>query len=191
MLTPVVLDGLGYRCEWAEQRDAELLAIGSIIQHATARHTVWGSGAIRATDRLSADATYLAVRGPLTRNMVLEAGGTCQEVYGDPALLLPRFHCEPVRQTHRLGIVPHYVDEAQVRKHYPDTPIISPLRHDPLEVVDEIRSCRKIVSSSLHGLVVAHAYGIPAAWVEFSDRLGEPVLPGQLEREDDQFLLPR
>lgn len=53
----------------------------------------------------------------------------------------------------------------------PDMHVISTLSADPLAVVDRIRACRVILSSSLHGLVVAHAYGIPAAWVQFSDKL--------------------
>lgn len=36
---------------------------------------------------------------------------------------------------------------------------------------NEILSCKKIVSSSLHGLIVAHAYGIPAIWQKFSDNI--------------------
>jgi len=49
--------------------------------------------------------------------------------------------------------------------------VIDILNKDPLEVARQIASCRKIVSSSLHGIIAAHAYGIPAAWVEFSNQL--------------------
>ena len=37
------------------------------------------------------------------------------------------------------------------------------------EVIDEILKCNKIVSSSLHGIVLAEAYGIPAKWEKYSD----------------------
>lgn len=39
------------------------------------------------------------------------------------------------------------------------------------EVVDAIRSSDVVLSSSLHGLIVAEAYGIPASWIRISDRL--------------------
>jgi hypothetical protein len=167
MLTPVVLEGLGHRVKWTPRAGAELLAIGSVVRFAEAGQTVWGSGAMWVNDRPSPKARYLAVRGPLTRDAVLRAGGECPEVYGDPALLLPLVHNTPVEPVHDLGVVPHYVDPAPEG----DWAVISPLSGDPLSVVDQIRQCRAIVSSSLHGIIVAHAYGIPAAWVRLGNRL--------------------
>ena len=171
VLTPVILQGLGFRVKHAPRDQAQLLAIGSIIRFARAHHTVWGSGAMWAKDKPSPGARYLAVRGPLTREVVLRAGGDCPEIYGDPALLLPLIHDIPVEQTHEVAIVPHYVDEKGVRARYRNWHIISPLNANPLVVVDRIRACKAIVSSSLHGIIVAHAYGIPAAWVRFSNLL--------------------
>ena len=41
---------------------------------------------------------------------------------------------------------------------------------DPIEtVIDRIASCDCIASSSLHGLIVSHAYGVPAVWIKFRD----------------------
>ena len=37
------------------------------------------------------------------------------------------------------------------------------------DIVDAICSAKFVVSESLHGLIVAEAYGIPNAWVEFKE----------------------
>jgi hypothetical protein len=171
VLTPIILERLGYRVLWEGQAKATVLATGSIIRFAHAGQTVWGSGAMRATDRPDRRARYLAVRGPLTRRAVLAAGGSCPEVYGDPALLLAELVNGSVPKVHDLGLVPHYVDRKAVAGMHPNEHRIDVLRADPLEVVREIRQCRAIVSSSLHGIIVAHAFGIPAVWVRWSDKL--------------------
>jgi hypothetical protein len=40
---------------------------------------------------------------------------------------------------------------------------------DPLEIAKQITKCRSTISSSLHGVICSHAYGIPSAWVKFSN----------------------
>lgn len=148
-----------------------LMAIGSILQYATNRATVWGSGIISKDDTPGA-ARYCAVRGPLSRKRILELGHTCPEVYGDPALLLPAFYNPSITKNYELGIIPHYVDYAHCKNTYGDTlPVIDLMTDDFFATTDQMLSCKAIVSSSLHGVIVAHAYGIPAIWVQFSDKL--------------------
>ncbi len=165
VLTPVILRGLGYDVARASRRRASLLAIGSIIRFARPHQHVWGSGVIDSKDKTERRARYLAVRGPLTAAIVRRQKGKCPDVFGDPALLLPRVHNTPIEAVHPLGVVPHYRDLQSVRANAGNLPIISPLSATPLSVVDQIRACRAIVSSSLHGIIVAHAYGIPAGWL--------------------------
>lgn len=173
ILTPIILDHFGIKYEYHKSpRSAGLLCVGSIAKFAGPKTVVLGSGTMRESDTLSYLADWQFVRGPQTRRKVIECGGDCPEIYGDPALLMPIIHYPTVSKGSEVGIVPHYVDyEYVVNKYGKDHKVINVLNDNPFEVIDQIVSCSKIVSSSLHGIILAHAYGIPAAWVQFSDKL--------------------
>lgn len=173
ILTPVILTHYGYDVHYMPQESPDFLCVGSIAKFARKDTVVLGSGAMSRENKLHPDAKWIWVRGPQTRKMILEQGGYCPPIYGDPALLLNRFYQPIGEKTHNIGIIPHYVDYqwAIMNLDYSKYKIINLLNSNVFEVIDEICSCDMIISSSLHGIIVAHTYGIPAAWVKLSDKL--------------------
>ncbi|MBA3986586.1 MAG: polysaccharide pyruvyl transferase family protein [Flavobacteriales bacterium] len=146
---------------------------GSILAHVNKKCVVWGSGII-LKDQAVKPSKFLAVRGPQTRKRLLEQGYTVPEVYGDPGLLLPLHYHPEVPKKYKLGIIPHYNDFKSVKALYEneqDLLLIDLMTNDIEATTYLFLQCEKIVSSSLHGLIIAHAYGIPAVWVQFSDKL--------------------
>lgn len=75
VLSPWLVEWVTGRPPLFGRRNDGLLAIGSVIKFASGRSTVWGAGTPRRGDALSADARYLAVRGPITRQEVIASGG--------------------------------------------------------------------------------------------------------------------
>lgn len=106
-----------------------------------------------------------AVRGPLTRDLFLKLGHKCPEVYGDPGILMPLIYQPSVTEKkHDYMVIPQYTTENEVRKYIPGDQLISMNTNDYKSVIDRIVSCRKVYSSSLHGIILAEAYGIPAVF---------------------------
>jgi hypothetical protein len=171
MLTPYVLNHFGIKHRSVKHpNQAEMVAIGSIIKTVARNQIVLGSGIMRFDDHIEPSAKYRFVRGPLTRQEILKRGGTCPEIYGDLGLLLPLI-CPEQEKQYKVGIVPHFVDYKHVKQKYGDYKVIDVKNSNPLEVAKEISKCEYIISSSLHGIIAAHAYGIPAAWVKFSNKV--------------------
>lgn len=149
------------------------VTVGSIICAASKNSIVWGSGIIKQNENVRA-AKFVAVRGPRTRKRLLELGYTVPEVYGDPALLLPKFIPNTVEKKYALGIIPHYVDYDSIVAQFKDNSavkVINLMTNDVVKTTQEILECEQIISSSLHGVIVSHAYEIPALWVKFSYKL--------------------
>lgn len=151
-------------------RDTRLLAVGSVLHFARDGDHVWGTGWNGKVPERQFTARNLcvhAVRGPLTAEFLRKRGIAVPDVYGDPALLVPhllrdRFAVDPV---HEHVFVPNLNDLALTRNF---ANVISPLWGWNV-VISHILKARLVLASSLHGLVVAEAFGIPARYVRLSD----------------------
>ena len=174
-LSPVLVKALSGRnvVHTEALHQHRILAIGSILGAANLRSEVWGSGFIRAGEKvISAPKAIYAVRGPLTRKMLVDQGINCPEIYGDPALLLPKIFDPDVSVEYELGVIPHYIDKNRefIRRCRLDPNILVIDIEDGIEsFVKAVKSCEMIASSSLHGLICADAYERPNVWIQLSD----------------------
>jgi pyruvyltransferase len=95
----------------------------------------------------------------------MKLGHKCPEVYGDPGILMPLiYQPDNVEKTHDYMVIPQYTSENEVRKYIPGDMIISMNTNDYKSVIDKIVSSKKVYSSSLHGIILAEAYGVPAVF---------------------------
>ncbi len=150
-----------------------------------------------------------ATRGPISARVLSGQGVIATPgVYGDPVWLLPWFHHKPVEQTHELGVILHLSDLTDrstdvhfnpLHERYVIPPelagsvklinTVTPVSVQALfDKVDEIRACKRIVSTSLHGLVIPESYGIPCLY--FGVR-GAPAGLSRIAPELDTGLDPR
>jgi hypothetical protein len=151
-------------------QDYVILAIGSVIGCYKSKNLkVWGSGLMNANDYIY-PADFLAVRGEYTRNRIIKLGYSPPNVIGDPALLLPILYKPKSVKKHKLGIIPHYVNYAEAINMFNknENILIINLFDNIEKIINNINSCECTVSSSLHGIIVSHAYGIKSIWGKFN-----------------------
>ena len=165
------------RCFVKKSKDQprKLLAIGSILYFANDGDILWGTGVNGKTmDRNQYDFDSLsvrAVRGPITAQFLKDNFQIdCPEVYGDPGLLFPYFFPEFKKKenpTREYIIVPHYTDsQAFPRSEYENVVYT----HEPwYEIIEQILDSKFVIATSLHAIVIAEAYGIPARLLRVSD----------------------
>ncbi len=158
---------------WFKWNKTNYLSIGSIIHHSTKNSVVWGSGIIDKQQEV-VNADFRAVRGPQTRKFLIDAGYKCPEIYGDPAILLPKYFNPKITKRYRVGIIPHYNDFKLISKMYKDESdviVIDLMTLNIEDITQQILQCERTISSSLHGLIVSQAYSIPSIWVKFSENI--------------------
>lgn len=125
-----------------------------------------------------------ATRGPISRQGFRDLGFDSPPIYGDPAWFVPRIlPLDEVRPRYELGVVLHI---SEVDGNSPASPAnpeysrynVPPSLGDQVRIITTyvdasiagiagalrtIKQCRRIVSTSFHGHLLAEAYGIPCA----------------------------
>lgn len=151
--------------------EEHFIVCGSIITESNDFTTVWGAGAAYYSDIINKKSKIISTRGKLTRDLVKNKK---KEIHiGDPSLIMPTIYF-PQKQDklYKYGIIPHWKDmEKILSMKLPDIKIISPLQ-DVNNVIDDIVSCENVLSSSLHGLIIADSYGIPNKWLDIGTNIG-------------------
>lgn len=169
-LAPVIyqwiLDYYGLDMNYKCKKTRHLLTVGSILGMNNFDAVVWGSGvhtksSMRAIQNQSKfrKLDIRIVRGPVTEMVLAQAGYDCPQKYGDPAVLLPLIYKpDQTIKRYKVSVIPHISDMECDSKYH----MIDVRTKDYKRFIDEIVSSELVVSTSLHGLILAEAYGIPA-----------------------------
>lgn len=153
------------------------VGLGSMFHMANKRSVIWGSGIISDGDDFRQKTDFLdvvALRGELTKKILIESGRLPEKnnvVLGDPGVLMPIFYSPNIKKNKKIGLVPHYVDAANPLILNNGYFHVIDVSLDPESFIDEILGCDFVLSSSLHGLILSDAYGVPNKWITFSDRI--------------------
>lgn len=174
-ITPLLLRHYGLFPVYSSEVDSEIIMVGSILQRfpETYNGMILGAGLLKDIRLKFSDATILSLRGELTkRNLGIKK----EIILGDPGLLAGKIIQKRTQKEYKLGIVPHFLDKdnraiVQIYKKYPDNVYMIDVAKPPKMVFEDIDRCEFILSSSLHGLVVADALYIPNAWLVLSNKV--------------------
>ncbi|MEO1147834.1 MAG: polysaccharide pyruvyl transferase family protein [Cyanobacteria bacterium J06638_22] len=139
-----------------------------------------------------------AMRGPASANHLRRRGLEVPEVYGDPVWFTPKIFPAATEKRYELGVILHVAElhDAGVPDELPQIPKIkryqmpSSLKEEQVKLlttvteptldsieaqIREITACKRIASTSLHGLVLAEAYGIPCVYLPYAAGQGQTV----------------
>jgi len=154
---------IGLSVEFAEPEDAMVVGCGSILDCVPEGYkgVLLGTGSMYdkpRPDLRNVDAR--AVRGPLTAELM-----GIDAPYGDLGILF--YHLKPklialgaMRKVHALGHLPHYAVKKNQEGHLIE--VLSGVD----EVLFGVAQCGKLITSSLHGIMLADALGIENMWIE-------------------------
>lgn len=157
-----------------------IYGIGSIVSFGNVdmRRTVWGSGLLNLSSASRLKNPYnkhnldiRMVRGPLTAAELCKVKYDCPSVYGDPSVLMPLIYKPECKKETDYLVISHYDDFERINKmNKYGVKVINAGSNDYKYIIDEINKSKIVISSSLHGVIVAESYGVPAILLQLDDK---------------------
>lgn len=187
-LGPVIYNWMlqrkGLSVDQAARKTFHLFTCGSLIGVGIFDTVIWGSG-IHIVDNIKSllsmkgirEYDIRAVRGPVTERILLDCGYQCPDIYGDPAILMP-FIYQPENSDKKqdVSLVLHYYLKNQNTLGRDDCHLLNIATADYRAFINEICESRKVISSSLHGIILAETYGVPAVFLNTGGYVDKALL---------------
>lgn len=158
------------------KKTIHLYTIGSLILLGYQDAVVWGSGILQEEPKgfkwkrsKCRKLDIRCVRGPETMRRLQENDYDVSKcLIGDPGVLMPLIYQPKGGEKKEYSVILHMsVNEENTENK------INILTADWQDTIDQIYNSRLVISSSLHGIILAEAYGVPAILLdklEFADR---------------------
>lgn len=118
---------------------------------------------------------FRALRGELSKKRVEKIINKKLDIpTGDGGLLAAQLFDKAFKKKYSIGIIPHMREKSDIYfkelyNNY-ENAIMIDLQDDPMSVLKTIAQCEVIISSSLHGLIVADSFGIPNKYIKVTNK---------------------
>ena len=179
----------------SDRNEQHYITTGSIMCLVNNNSIIFGTGFIskdadiggenfrsKSNKKYAIPRDIITVRGPLSRAKMLNFNIKCPENYGDPLILMPCIYnkCLTIKNN-IVGIIPHYIDKKNknseiLKKNLENSGytvifIDIEIGNNYEKLINNINSCKYIISSSLHGVIMGIIYKKQTIFVEFSDNV--------------------
>lgn len=171
VLSPVLVDWMlekaGVDAETPVRKTRFLTAVGSVLGMGLNDSTVWGSGLLhdhpsRFVVPRFKKLDVRAVRGPRTAEALRSRGYDCPDVFGDPAIIAPLIYAPPSEGDGQGVLFAHHLMDGETF----EGEAFSMQTDDWRSYVDAVRKSSLVVTTSLHGIILAECYGTHAVLME-------------------------
>lgn len=176
-LSPYILHKLtGLSVAYSNSNESRLVALGSIGRYIQAHHTIWGTGISTRETVLNPNGNYLAVRGPHTAQALRDSGGKAIDIFGDPGILMKYIYA-PIKLKNaafRYGFVRHYIHQdvpLTFEDGIEDLNILVSSAASIENFVNRLASYDAVLTTSLHVIILCHAYQIPCRLVALKSQV--------------------
>lgn len=141
---------------------------------------IWGTGFISYPKKeekfYKKNINFCAVRGELTKKRVENIIGKKLEIpTADAGILASYLLNDSPEKEYDVGIIAHFREKDDIRfkqlQEKFEKSLFIDVQDDPISVTKKIAKCKTILSSSLHGLIIADSLNIPNLHIVVTDKL--------------------